>query len=296
MAFDWAQLHRHISVTVTNCGRWVGLFDGDGNFLMEITAISELSAEDTRGQADSPLSMTVPTVTPTGDIHPVADVLIGEGVGRFDKTGQLAPDTDRRFLVMVATPERTSTYMVVSRVAEGGMDRPYQLTIEGVHIRSLLQLKPCPSHPPSWQARFDTWHEDAACRYVTPRVYAGVELATKATHYTVGGAPETVIRTVIQDSLDAVNTAYGWTDDPDMVVDWAESGHASPLSVTVRKNDGTLWDTVASVAANAGVNIDVRLRLPGDPPVTVRDGKNLVEKIFEKPIMVVDVLQGEVMV
>lgn len=291
MAFSWVHLHRHISVTVTERGRWVGLFDGDGNFLMEITAISELTAEDTRGQADSPLHLVAPTVTPTGAVHPLADVLLGDGVGRFDPVGQLLPDVDGRFLVMVATPERTSTYMVVTREAEGGMHKPYQITIEGVHIRSMLQLKPCPSHPASWLPRFQEWPEDAAGKYATPRTYAGVELATKATGYTVTGAPETVIRTIIDDSLNAVNTAYGWVDDPDMVVNWAESPVKSAARVTVRKTDDTLWGTIAQVAANAGVNVDVRLWVPGDDPVQGRDGTG---RTWAKPVAVVDVFQGEV--
>lgn len=296
---DWSAWRSHIDQVVADHGQWVGLCDPDGVPVMDLP-VSTLDARATMRQAANG-ELSMPTIGRFGQVHKAVDLLVADDLGAVDEDGELVPRTGPQMMLVVARRGGRSGYMITHPISPVDAFRPPErLTIPSVDLLSSLEFWPAPSVPSSWLPEFDDWTEDAAGPYDVPRVYAPVEFAAAADGYTIGGtaeepmSAEMVVKTTIQDSLDAVNHMMGWTGDEHMVVDWEPSGLPSPPAL-VRVDDRPLLDTVQDVAANAGINISVDLWWPGDGAVLVRDAdrEGAALTVWDRPIGVVRVRKSE---
>ncbi|WP_288833662.1 hypothetical protein [uncultured Corynebacterium sp.] len=225
----------------------------------------------------------------------IVDDLIAPDLGRFDEAGRFeASNVLGRNVCVQRAGDRDRQAYFIPYVDARGAKAPESLHVEASGLLSLLDAFPCPSVPESWRGGFEVREANAAGQYVTPREYSLVEFATRADGYTVAGPAETAIRTVIQDSLDAVQHHMGW-QRPHMVVDFAPTGRTSP-EAAIRVEDDFVLPTVAETARTAGVNITADLWWPGDAPVTVRvkhGSQDTEQRTWEHPIAVVRVEQME---
>lgn len=296
MAVNWNDLRRQVDATIETTGTALVLCHDNGEPVEDSPLLPppiSMEARDTRLGAGE-LSLTLPAVGTRGQALPFVDYLVDKKLGVYDERGLIKPQTDELYMVTVCRRGQRLTYFIPDREASG-VESPETVTIEGMHLVTGLQFLPCPSVPKTWLPRFEQWDQDAAGMYHTPRTYAPVEIATKADGYTATGPAERTIQRLIQDSLDAVNTAYGWGDDPAYVVDMTSTGRVSPV-VNIRVTDDSIWDTVAPVAMLAGVDIDVDMWWPGDDPVLVRTGRSPEEVTltsWAKPVGIVKVRQNE---
>ena len=290
MALTFEDYRKHIDQVVADSGQWLGILDENGWPILDLPPVVSLTASETRLSAES-VDCVIPLSGGAG--RAVAEELLAQDITDVDSSGQLIQgDTPARFLCAVRPGERR-TYFLANPQAEG-VATPSQATLSGVELLDGLAAWPCPSIPSLWKQRnFSTWTTDASGQtYKTPRELAQIEVANKADGYTEKGKARTVIRELIQDSLDAVNDIMGW-NDPHMVVDFG-GGVDTSKTVVIRTDDSSIWDTVAEPAKNAGVGIQVDLWWPGDPAVTVREGDKTVSKAWERPMQVcrVETIKG----
>lgn len=289
MKGSWADWRRHVDQVVADRGKWVGILNGSGEPELDMPpSLEPYSGEHVRMSPEAGFRQTVATTLDNGATSQIVDLLVDEGLGVFSETGVIAPSTDRTFMVCVAVPGRRRAWLLPERAVTFGELAPERLEVEGVSMLSLLERWPCPSAPDTWKPNLTTWPEDAGGRYTTPRRYGPVELATRADGYTKRGPAELVITELIQESLDAVNRAMGWSARPHLVVDAKPSGRPSDV-VNIRVEDDSVWETVSGPAAVAGVDIDVDLWWPGDAPVTVLERGKPVSRSWSFPVGVVRV-------
>ncbi|OFQ34014.1 hypothetical protein HMPREF2943_03100 [Corynebacterium sp. HMSC072D12] len=264
----FAEIRKRIDYTVSTREQWVGICNEDGWPIMDITAIANVSASETRGET---ASCEVAVEVPEGSR--LIDELVGSDTG-INKTGELEIAGAAARLLVVQRAGMRMAYTITHTVATG-KTAPTQLTIHGVDLIESLAAWPCPTIPLQWQnASFTQWTTDASGQeYTTTRELARVEMGTAADGYTVDGPAAATVRTLIQDSLDAVNTAMGWADSPHMVVDFPMGEDTSPRLV-IRTNDDTIWETIAAPAHSAGLTISVDLWWPGDTPLRRRASRD----------------------
>lgn len=286
---EFLEYRKHIDYVVSTHGQWVGVCDEEGWPLVEVPPAAVVSAPELRGDV-SAVEVTVP-VDPA---HPLVREFIGDGLGEA-RGGRLElRGAATRLLVVVREGARWA-YQCTVAVASGS-GGPHELVIRGVDLVDGLSTWPCPSIPGEWsRASFSEWRTDASgVEYEKPRELARVEFATAVDGYTVDAPAATAVRTVVQDSLDAVNTLCGWSDDPHMVVDFPDVVDESPR-LLVRTDDSSVWDTVAAPAQSAGLTVRVVLWWPGDDPVRVRLGRDPLvfsTRSFDRPMQVVRVGVG----
>lgn len=281
---------KHIDQVVDDEGQWFGILNENGHPIYEFGGISHVSFPEAR-LATSSVEATV-NVTP-GDR--LLDDLVGEGLGVVDDAGRLAPaNGPLRMLCHIRPGERQTAY--ITHTVVEGRGTPSTLTIHGVDLMDMLATWPCPSIPVEWGAHeFSEWSTDASnTKYTTPRTLAQLPFATKADGYTVSGSARDTVRHLVQDSFDAVNALYGWTD-AHAVVEFDGTPDESPR-VVIRVNDDPVLETVAEPARSAGLGIEVRLWWPGDKPVntrseTVRNG--LDYSSWSTPKLIVRVYEVE---
>lgn len=300
MVADWASWRATVEATVRDRGVWYGLANGDWEPIATLEPLGRPTEVHTR-MASPELSMQLPGVV-DGKVSVVADELIAPDLGVFDEQGYFdaANVENRNIIVARAGARGRQAYFIPFNDAEG-QGAPERVGVEATGLLSLLEAHPCPSIPESWRGAWETKKADAGATYATPRTYSLVEFSTKADGYTVTGPAETVIRRVVQDSLDAVQAHMVKLEPewkrPHMVVDFAPTGRVSPEAF-VRVQDDFVLPTVAETARNAGVNISADLWWPGDPAVTVRTSKpdqalRVGPRSWDHPIAVVRVEQIE---
>lgn len=283
---ELAQWRKHIEQVVEDEGQWLGVLDEDGYPLYELGGLVRHSFP-TFHLGESSVEVEL-SVTP-GDR--VLDDLVGEGLGVVDESGVLVPASGpARLLCLVRGGKRVVALVTHSVVA--GREVPSTLTVHGVGLNTMLLFWPCPSVPVEWaSAGFSEWETDASgLTYSQARVLAQVQFATRADGYTKIGPGVTMISELVQDSFDAVNTLYGWVDDPHAVVEFAAGVDGSP-EVAIRVNDDPVGDTISEPARVAGLGVFVDLWWPGDDPVRVRsaDRGSFGEVEFSHPVQVVRV-------
>lgn len=278
---DWL---KHIEYQVSTAGQWVGLLDEECRPLCELPAWLSFTAPKTR--------LDVASVEARFPVQPgdrVLDELAADGLGEQDSEGRLVPnDGPERFLAVIRPGERR-VFFITHAVVDAGMSA---LKIQGSDLLEGLSFWPCPSTPHEWvESEFSDWSTDAAGgEYEKARRLARVKFGLRADGHTVDGPAVEVIRTVVQDSLDAVNDLMGWSDDAHMVVDFA-AGEPGP-KVLVRTADDFVWDTISKPALDSGVSVTVTLWWPGDAPVRVRtsrDPDQFENKTWDRPMQVVRV-------
>lgn len=289
MKGTWGDWRKHVDQVVADHEKWVGVLDGFGEPVMDMPpALEPYQAEHVRMSPDASFQMAVSTQLDRGETSHIVDELVDNGLGVFSETGVIAPSTSRTFMVCVQVPGKRRAWLLPDRAVTLGALAPESLSMEGISMLSLLERWPCPSAPDTWKPNHELWGEDAGGRYKRPRRYAPIEMAARADGYTKRGPAEKVIKELIQESLDAVNRAKGWTKRPHLVVDAAPSGRPSDI-VNIRVEDASVWETVSGPAMLAGVDIDVDMWWPGDDPVTVFSGKKTVERSWPHAIGVVRV-------
>lgn len=279
---NWEEWRKHINDVVSSRGQWVGLADGDGVPIIEFPPHESLSAPEAR-LAPSELQLRVGVRGGAAPVHAVVDELVADNLGATDSEGRLVivPDVPR--LVVVEREGGRQGFFITHVVAEGESEAPSILTVNGVDMLDYLWAHPCPSTPVTWKDNWQTITEDAAQEWAKPRELTAMEMATRADGYTVRGPADQVLRDLIQDSFDAVNTQNGWADDPHLIVD--VSGGVSAPEVLIRTSDESIGDTIAQPALQAGVSVSVYLWWPGDAPIETRTGL----KTFTHPVGVVRV-------
>lgn len=289
---DLVQWRKHIDQVVADEGQWLGVADENGYPIYEL--LGTVNFPESHLQAAS--------AEATVNVQPgdrVLDDLVGEQLGEVDDAGRLVPANGAtRLLLLIRPGERraaTITHTVVT-----GQAVPSQVTIHGVDLLDGLAAWPCPSIPlEGWEmAEWEQWSTDASgAEYASARDLALLQLATKLDGYAKRGRAKSLVREIIQDSLDAVNALYGWVDDPHMVVEFPGDVDTSGESA-LRVSDDDVWSTVSETARAAGLSVDVSLWWPGDDPVSVRvdqQATQLEGRSWNHPIQVVRVREiGEV--
>ena len=180
--------------------------------------------------------------------------------------------------VVVARPGILRAYRITHVVVSGdGNVPPGQMEIHGTDMLMELNRHIAWTAPTTVSGKYTRftrdWNgpENIGMLFSRPRELQDVKMVTTADGVTLGdgkGAEET-IRYAIARSLETGWKAAGVPEvieDPPIVVDPNGSGLRSP-EVLVRMTDEKLLDTLAPVAARAGVRISARLWLPGDPAV-----------------------------
>lgn len=299
---NWEDLHAHIEQAVRDRGKLVLLCDADGVPVCELPVVDK-SAKETLVAAASG-ELTIPVRGRMGQMHEAVRHLLVDNVGEIRPDGTLAPVTDETWIIVVCTEGERSAFIASHpRAPLHPINPPDVLHIPVAYLSSLLEFWPAPSVPQVWTPTyvandgkeypaFEEWTEDAGGAYETPRTYAPVQFATVADGHTMDGPAEYVIRTLIQDSLDAVNNLKEWADDPHMVVDFADPRPSE--RVVFRVEDRSVMDTIAQTATQAGVHLSVVLWWPGDEPVTVRtrDREGTTTATWDRPMAVCRVVQG----
>lgn len=287
----WDAWRATVNAHVADKGVWVGLLDENWE---PIATISPRDFNETYTRLASPEVSFDHDGQVDGRVSTIVDELIAPDLGKFDQSGRFeAANIVGRSICVQRGDERQAYF--IPYVDASGKNAPEKVHVEASGLMSLLEATPCPSIPESWRGEFSVQPGDAAGQYDTPREYSLVEFATRADGYTVVGPAETAIRTVIQDSLDAVQKHMGW-QEPHMVVDYASTGRTSP-EAAIRVEDDFILPTVAETARTAGVNISASLWWPGDPAVTARisplDKEDAEGRTWDHPIAVIHVEQME---
>lgn len=278
MEITWDS-HRKSRAYVANTeGQWVGLFDERAEHLMVLPPLLSMDAPETR---NAPVSFRAAVVvrTPTGETDPIVDELFANGVSQVttDSEGRLTLSLKSTRFVVVVRRGSVRAYRVTHVVVSGEGSAPDQLEIHGSDMLMELNRHIAWSAPTTVSGKFRQFTrdwvgpDDVGVVFSKPRDLQDVKMVTTADGVTLGDGKtaEETIRHAIQRSLETSWKATGNQDiqsDPPIVVDPNGSGLTSP-EVLVRMGDDKLLDTLAPVAAQAGVRISARLWLPGDPAI-----------------------------
>lgn len=281
---DLANWRKHIDYVVKTESQWVGLLNEDGWPIMDLPALVNVQSPETRAQSSS---IEVACDVSAGGGRRILDELVADGLGRQEPNARLKPAIGPARFVCVARPGERMVARVVHNPVSGEAS-PQTLTVHATDLTEGLAWWPCPSSPKHWRnARFSEWTTDASyITYKKPRQLAQVQFDTDTIATTKRGTARDLIRGIIQDSFDTVNAARGWSRDPHAYVDYTDQSRDMSPEVLIRIDDSYVWDTVASTAAQSGVNIQVDLWWPGDGPVKTRDG---ALRTWPHPVQIVKV-------
>ena len=279
MEVTWADHKKHRDAVVRDEGQWVGLFNERAEHIMVLPPLLSMDAPET---TNVPMSFraTVVVRTPDGEIDPLVEELFANGISsaRADNEGRMELSLRATRFVVVARPGILRAYRITHVVVSGdGNVPPGQMEIHGTDMLMELNRHIAWTAPTTVSGKFTRftrdWNgpENIGLLFTRPRELQDVKMVTTADGVTLGdgkGAEET-IRYAISRSSETGWKAAGVPEviaDPPIVVDPNGSGLRSP-EVLVRMTDEKLLDTLAPVAARAGVRISARLWLPGDPAV-----------------------------
>ena len=279
MEVTWADHKKHRDAVVRDEGQWVGLFNERAEHIMVLPPLLSMDAPET---TNVPVSFraTVVVRTPSGEIEPLVEELFANGISsaRADSEGRMELSLRATRFVVVARPGILRAYRITHVVVSGdGNVPPGQMEIHGTDMLMELNRHIAWTAPTTVSGKFTRftrdWNgpENLGMLFTRPRELQDVKMVTTADGVTLGdgkGAEET-IRYTIARSLETGWKAAGVPEviaDPPIVVDPNGSGLRSP-EVLVRMTDEKLLDTLAPVAARAGVRISARLWLPGDAAV-----------------------------
>lgn len=285
---DWDSWRATTDAHAEDNGVWFGLLDENWEPIATLSP-SNVSEMNTR-LASPELSFDHDGMKP-GGVSVIVDELIAPDLGTFDDQGRFEASNIVGRSIGVQRGGTRQAYFIPYVDAQGEK-MPETLHVESSGLLSLLDATPCPSVPESWRGGFEVRTANAAGEYKTPREYSLVEFATRADGYTVAGSAESAIRTVVQDSIDAVMRHMGWAR-PHMVVDFSSSGVESPDAL-IRVEDDFILPTVQETARIAGVGISADLWWPGDDPVAARvepQSDETVLSTWDHPVAVIRINQ-----
>lgn len=265
MALTFPQWRAHIDQVVADEGQWIGVLDQHGEPLFELGGVVSHSFPETRLAADD----VEVTLSVAANPRVMRD-LVGDDFTALDGEGHLVPTGGVARCVCIVRPGGRQVAQVAYATLSGA-GAPSTLTLHATGLLGMLDQWPCPSAPGLWSAaRFTSWSTDASgVDYARARDLAQIKMATVADGYTLKGKALTVVRNLIQDSLDVVDTLHGWVGDRTAVVEVPAVADAS-REVLIRPTDDSVLATISDTCRTAGVDLDVRLWWPGDPDVRYR--------------------------
>lgn len=288
---DWAAHAQHRAQVIADDGQWIGLLDQDGVPLMDMAPLIELIAPETRNARES-MQMTVRASSGRGLVHPVVGELIADGLGVVDEEGRLVPLVDDTRMVAIERPGGRRVFKVTHCVASGGRDAPSRLDVHAMGVLDLLDGIPCWSYPISITGDWHRLDQDFAAEWTRERDMQNLEMAATVDGFVVAGPALEVVHQLIEESLTATYLAVGITDVVDMpVIAVPPATAVTTPEVLVRPDDSSIWETVSSVAAAAGLTVSARMWWPGDdqvPAVTALHGP------LTAPVVLASVEKSEV--
>lgn len=318
---DWDSWQRHVDYVIDTRGRWYGIGDGDGAPLFDLPDPLPGTPAPEQWMASEDLELSLPAVEPDGTPTRSAELLVLNDLKGFDPSGQL-PTAEEDYTLLVAMRGEDGavvrrggniTHVTDSDPTNAGVGT--EMTIFALNFMDAWNTVPAVSWPAAWwrTTPYPRTSDESGLEYEQSWDMARVEMATRATFTYKHGKAGFVIRRLAQESLDAAMMTQQdpdgtrWVDDPYHVVEVPETDNTPTISLEAR--DGSLWDTVAGQARNAGVILGARLYWPGDPPVRSWELANssmtpeqvditpsqsepyrqIVEQTFEHPMVVLTV-------
>lgn len=275
---DWESWQKHVDYVIETQGRWYGLGDGDGAPLFDLPAVSSMGAPEQWMSAED-VECEMPAVDADGVLHRAAEILLMDSIAGFDSSGQLPPATEEYTLLMVMrgpdgkVERRGGIITHVDGTDPNSVGIPQTMTIHALNFMDVWNTIPASSWPTAWwkATPYPRSFDESGLAYPQPWDMARVEMATHLTFTFKQGRAGFVIRRLAQESLDAAMMTQQdpggvrWVDDPYHVVEVPAVDNSPEISLEAR--DGSLWDTVAGQAKNAGVLLGCRLWWPGDAPI-----------------------------
>lgn len=264
VGFDWVAHRKHRDQVIADHGQWVGLFDEQGEPLMDMPPIVDMNAPEVRSEPGS-LSMSVLVRSRSDVLHPIVSELVADGLD-IDDNGVFIERVNQTRMVVVERPgngpDSRRAYTVIAPETTIAGSLPSVLTMDGVDVLTKLKGLPCMSIPETWTGQWIDADRDWAGPWEQTREIQDAKFASVADGFTDSGPAEATIRQVITRSLQTLAVAEGMSQFP-IVVDQTPTGYPSP-DVVIRRTDDYIWSTVAAHAAAAGVRITAHLWLPGD--------------------------------
>lgn len=276
---NWDSWQKHVNYVIDTRGRWYGIGDGDGSPLFDLPDPLPGSPAPEQWMASEDLELSLPAVEPSGVPNRVSELLVLDELRDFDPSGQL-PVAQGDYTLLVALRGDDGTVVrrggVITHVDAVDPDNsgiPAELTIHALNLMDVWNTIPAVSWPAAWwkATPYRRTSDESGLAYPQAWDMARIELSTRTTFTFKHGPAGFVIRRLAQESLDASMMTQQdpdgtrWVDDPFHVVEVPIVDTTPEISLEAR--DGSLWDTVAGQAKNAGVILGARLWWPGDPPV-----------------------------
>ncbi|QQB45364.1 hypothetical protein I6I10_07415 [Corynebacterium glucuronolyticum] len=275
---DWESWQKHVRRVVEQKRAWYGIGDGDGTPVATLpTPVSKETPEQWMEASD--LSLTIPARHSDGIPTGLCKGLVTDNLRLVDPSGQIPLATGDFTLLFAMMGEngilerRGGVITHVDGDDPDGTGQPTELVLHALSVSDVWNTIPAPSWPASWWAAtpYEVTTDESGLSFGQPWTMAKIEMSTRATFTLKQGRAGFVIRRLAQESLDAAMFTQldpdgtRWVDDPYHVVEVPAEDNTPEVSFTVA--DGSLWDTVAGVAKNAGVILGARMWWPGDPPV-----------------------------
>ncbi|MDO4630882.1 MAG: hypothetical protein Q4A82_01115 [Corynebacterium sp.] len=290
---QWENHKKHRTHTINHTGQWAGLLNENGEPIIGLPPITDLTAPETRN-APASLQLTTIVKSRAGTPHQILNELIADGIGKTTNIGELQPQINNtRFIAIERKGMPRRVYWVTHVVAKGGADSPSTLTIHGADMLKLLSRFPCMSAPTTWNGGWTRFQRDWAgpenigVTFRKPRELKGIKMVVFADGATMQGPAESLIRRVISESLTTAYKAVGVSGDFPIQVSTASSGIASP-QILLRPTDKNILDEIMGPAMSAGVRITARMWFPTDT-----DSAPVGLRTPQQPTIIIDVLQGE---
>lgn len=275
---DFDSWQKHVNHIIDTRGRWYGLGDTFGNPLMTLPDLGELGAAD-QWMSTEDMTFTLPAIDDDGELLPAAELLVMDGLHAVDANGQIPVRQDVFTIIMATRGNDGEVERKAGLVTHcygkdpQSLGKPTELVIQALPIADVWNTVTAVSWPNAWWKAmpYPRTSDESGLEYSQEWLMARVELATRATFTFKHGKALFVISRLAQESLDAAMSTQQdpdgtiWVDDPYHVVEVPAVDDSPVISLEAR--DGSLWDTVAAQAANAGVIVGARLWWPGDNPV-----------------------------
>ena len=277
---DWDAWQKHVDYVVRERGQWWGLGDADGNPLMTLPDATTDGVTAPEQWMDSPdVSFTMPAMTPAGEQQRAYQLLIANELDHIDASGRLEVNPTLYTLLAAwrgkdgEIVRRGGVIITASAEDPDNDGLPQTMTISALNAADVWNTIFAVSWPAAWWAAkpYDKTTDESQLPYSRAWSMARIEMAGQAMFRWKEGKAGFVIRRLAQESLDAMMMTQQdpdgtrWVDDQFHVVEVPEADTTPVISLDAA--DGSLWDTVAAQARNAGVILGARVWWPGDKPV-----------------------------
>ena len=277
---DWDDWSKHVDYVVRERGQWWGLGDADGNPIMTLPDATTDGVTAPEQWMDSPdVSFTMPAMTPAGEQQRAYQLLIANELDHIDASGRLEVNPTLYTLLAAwrgkdgEIVRRGGVIITASAEDPDNDGLPQTMTISALNAADVWNTIFAVSWPAAWWSAepYEKTTDESQLPYSRAWSMARVELAGQAMFRWKEGKAGFVIRRLAQESLDAMMMTQQdpdgtrWVDDPFHVVEVPEVDTTPVISLDAA--DGSLWDTVAAQARNAGVILGARVWWPGDKPV-----------------------------